>query len=127
MACPYCKEPEEETTGELRLHEASLDGCSVDFRMHCNYCGEEFWQRFYAKFDDYNYDNIKDERDEEEKKRYDVHIDLKIKDLKIEAEPGDNLEELAFAKLLKLAGYDDEEASVEEITSKLYDIKIKEE
>ena len=59
MACPYCGEPEEEYTGEHKLHKASLDNVSVDFKMFCNNCNRLFWQRFYATFDDYNYENIK--------------------------------------------------------------------
>lgn len=66
MACPFCGEPVEEATGKLRMHEASLDGVSVDFQMTCLNCKKIFWQRYYANFDDYVYDNIDDVGEETE-------------------------------------------------------------
>ncbi len=68
MSCPYCGKPEEYFTGNTTLIEISWPHVSVDFECTCDNCDKTFWQRYYFITDDYEYENISDEKHERDVK-----------------------------------------------------------
>lgn len=69
MSCPYCNEPEEYFTGdEAVLYKIEWPHAYVDIPCKCGKCNKTFWQRYEFTTDDYYYQNVTNEKHEEDMK-----------------------------------------------------------
>lgn len=64
MSCPYCEQPTDVLDD---IHHVDTDGglrwpyVDVIYNAHCENCGKRFRQRYPARMDDCNYENIIEE------------------------------------------------------------------
>ena len=69
MSCPYYNEPEEYFTGdEAVLYKIEWPHAYVDIPCVCERCNKTFWQRYEFTTDDYYYQNVTNEKHEEDMK-----------------------------------------------------------
>lgn len=66
MACPYCGKPADELDDVHSMDFIRYPYIEVVFNAHCDECGKTFRQRYWAKMDMDNYENIKEEDYESE-------------------------------------------------------------